>query len=1630
MAHQNQIDYCLSVKKRFPSFFSRTLVLDIGSLDINGNNRYLFDDCRYLGLDVLPGKNVDIVSKGHELSMPDSTFDTIVSTEALEHDLYYPETIKNAVRLLKPGGLLLLTCATTGRPEHGTAKTTPHDAPLLQGDPVWSTYYKNLTAADIAEVLDLDSVFSEYEFDVNTQTHDLYFFGVKRHGTAAYIVDTKGESSGMQSASDALAAMPDGAIAQNCKTRSRRGGLIISSPNENGGLFVLKNDRVIVLDRSPTAGIMATGDCFLRALQPYSLVLHRQDRIEITRQDFDDIHDVLQHDEFIYVVGTIKNQITKLDVNGHEIKRWVYPGEDDSRHINCLGVWNGRVVFSAFGDFDKTRGYKSQTSGRGYVEDLESGDRVIEGLDQPHSLVQFGDNLLVANSGQNELCEYSPQGKLLRSKQFESYVRGVAVADGRIFVGLSRSRNPEEATIASAMVLELDALHWHVVDRNALPSNEIYTLFHVADEAELSAIIADTLQIATTQYERERSDLRKWLNERDGHFAAAVKALYELDSELCLKHFDASWYTDQYPVATQSGLSPEVHYFSNGGVEDGRLPMRDPYLFFDRVLADFRAKKDQLIHLANSQTDAIQHTLVERDLSSASALATALRKTTELEEDLRLTQVAAERATSESIEATARRTEAHLEQLAAREREFAETLRNLHSASAQRERESRFQHAERDALHASQLADSRMQVEQAMLTLHQQENANSERLLKMSDRYQQEKLLLNREALEREEDLRSEMRELRDQLQLASARKVELEFEKCNAIAKSTNEGRTQLHALELALHQERSNSETKLSRQINEALEREHSLKEQIRIAQSQAQHFMAQLTAFQQQRNEIAIHLQEGLTPLLRLSPLRIGATRLRRLRSVLDSVHRILLNHSEPAVFTLNDILATADLSAASTQAPVAAIQINKSTRLMPTTPTLTLVGEPASSVADLLARNDESFIQCAYETLLRRLPDEQGTHYYLTRLRAGVSKRVIIAQLAISKEGQARAVDLPGLGEIVRRYRYRNIPFVGKWLHHDRDQVQSIRAIEAQLQFMHHALNTRLSEIDRKLHLLAGSESTSDSEMHKLELVAPATTSAPVFDMRPASGAPIVILTVKHCLYIAHAIQASLARADIQSEIILARPPGGYEDVPHIVICPQIFDTLPGFYVAFQMEQSVSSRWFTPEYFKILENSYAVFDYSLENIAFLQDNGLSRRQTFYLPVGYIKDYAPESQIDAPEYDVLFYGDVNCDRRQQYLTEIQKHYRVKIINDTFGTDLHSEMANAKVVINVHYYPGALLETTRIYECLSLHKLVVSERSSDMKRHEELEDIVDFVEIDDIQAMLDKIRYWVEDDARRDAKIQSNRHKLESMSNSFDYFLYRFLLATDNIKFDDFWELAGHKLELQSERLCLTLPEDTVRGDDFQASGSNGFMMFPGLRHMQGWIGCALSYKYMISLARQKGMRSITICEDDVDFPEDFSNQWENIKNHLDSNFEKWDIFSGLLANLSEEASVLEESIQSNQQYVVVDKLISTVFNCYNKRIFDLIANWDPDNRDVHTNTIDRYLERKRSMRVMTTHPFLVGHKEDHTSTIWGFKNTQYLDLIAASSELLGKKLGEFQDRSKSSVFQRFLGGKRRIA
>ena len=172
MAHSQQQDFFQRVKDKHPEFFVDMSVLDVGSLDINGTVRGFFAGGSYLGVDVAEGAGVDVVGFGQSLDFDDGSFDVCLSAECFEHNPEWVATFANMVRMCR--GLVLMSCATSGREEHGTSRCHPGSSPLSVE---LCDYYRNLTEADFVAEFDLDELFSEWSFEVNEVSCDLYFIG-------------------------------------------------------------------------------------------------------------------------------------------------------------------------------------------------------------------------------------------------------------------------------------------------------------------------------------------------------------------------------------------------------------------------------------------------------------------------------------------------------------------------------------------------------------------------------------------------------------------------------------------------------------------------------------------------------------------------------------------------------------------------------------------------------------------------------------------------------------------------------------------------------------------------------------------------------------------------------------------------------------------------------------------------------------------------------------------------------------------------------------------------------------------------------------------------------------------------------------------------------------------------------------------------------------------------------------------------------------------------------------------------------------------------------------------------------------------------------------------------------------
>ncbi len=510
---------------------------------------------------------------------------------------------------------------------------------------------------------------------------------------------------------------------------------------------------------------------------------------------------------------------------------------------------------------------------------------------------------------------------------------------------------------------------------------------------------------------------------------------------------------------------------------------------------------------------------------------------------------------------------------------------------------------------------------------------------------------------------------------------------------------------------------------------------------------------------------------------------------------------------------------------------------------------------------------------------------------------------------------------------------------------------------------------------------------------------------------ANGNDIVwgILCTPHTLFIAQTIAKRLAHHGIESEIVTGSLKSFKHDF-YIVLCAQMFKRLPpaNKRLIFQLEQSVSSRWFTPEYMNALNDSFGVLEYSLTNIEFLANNGINYPKVHYLPIGASTDADTLNVKEPKEYDFIFYGDsLSSERRRIFLKKLQEKYSVKVCNDLFGAELYALIRKAKIVINIHYYEGALLEMPRICECISLGVPVLSEGTTDHVEYPELEGAVKFFNQGCIDSMMTQASDMLDNLAKINLTVRS---AVTASAARFEFMMDRFLVAIGVVSANIILDEPIYMVK-KSDFYALSLPETIARRRAIARSLPEGCELFDGIRHSLGWIGCGGSFSALSRFALANNIGMLTVIEDDVELPSDFNFVLKEIKEYLDTRQSSWDIFSGLMADVHPSAKILAVEEVGGRTYVTIDKMTSTVFNIYNKSALEIISQWNPLNTDAVTNTIDRYLERREGLRVVVTLPFTAGHKEEATSTLWGFENERYTPMIAEAQRKIEAMVRDWQ-------------------
>ncbi|MFZ2267070.1 MAG: glycosyltransferase [Azonexus sp.] len=242
--------------------------------------------------------------------------------------------------------------------------------------------------------------------------------------------------------------------------------------------------------------------------------------------------------------------------------------------------------------------------------------------------------------------------------------------------------------------------------------------------------------------------------------------------------------------------------------------------------------------------------------------------------------------------------------------------------------------------------------------------------------------------------------------------------------------------------------------------------------------------------------------------------------------------------------------------------------------------------------------------------------------------------------------------------------------------------------------------------------------------------------------------IRIITPPHTVYLAHLVFKCFSSLGFEVSINIGEYAAEDRESYFVVLCPQVFKRLPDSFIAFQMEQA-GTHWFDPGYLSILKNPRVrVLEYSSRNLPFLIEQGVPEQHirtaqltTFHEYDAFLRqhNYIP-AEKPTKDFDVLFYGGIN-ERRFKALSKIDHRFRTKVAVGIFGPPLYELILRSRTVVNIHIHDTSPLESTRIFEALSLETPVVSESSPDIDDYIALDKGIKFSPAGNTDALLQAI-------------------------------------------------------------------------------------------------------------------------------------------------------------------------------------------------------------------------------------------------------------------------------------------------
>ncbi|PGH54297.1 hypothetical protein CRT60_31345 [Azospirillum palustre] len=191
-------------------------------------------------------------------------------------------------------------------------------------------------------------------------------------------------------------------------------------------------------------------------------------------------------------------------------------------------------------------------------------------------------------------------------------------------------------------------------------------------------------------------------------------------------------------------------------------------------------------------------------------------------------------------------------------------------------------------------------------------------------------------------------------------------------------------------------------------------------------------------------------------------------------------------------------------------------------------------------------------------------------------------------------------------------------------------------------------------------------------------------------------------------------------------------------------------LPDTCILYNLEQIRTLHPRNAHYLDLLRRC-TVWDYSHRNIADLAGLGIHAR---HVPIGHMDEMSRIPNSPSPGIDVLFYGAVN-QRRNAILDALgRRGLTVVSLEHYYGALRDQFVADAKLILNLHYYEAGIFEIVRVSHMLSNRKAVLTERHPDTEIDPDLLGGLAFAPY---EGLVEAACGLIADDARREALAEA---------------------------------------------------------------------------------------------------------------------------------------------------------------------------------------------------------------------------------------------------------------------------------